>query len=110
MLSQVLDNLIANALEVAPADSVLALQATTEDSSSGSIIAVHVIDQGPGLSDEQRERAFDRFWRATNERGELGGTGLGLAIVQKLVESEGGRAELRSAQGGGLDAVLLLGN
>ncbi|CAB4943862.1 unannotated protein [freshwater metagenome] len=110
MLSQVLDNLIANALEVAPADSVLTLQATTEDSSSGSIIAVHVIDQGPGLSDEQRERAFDRFWRATNERGELGGTGLGLAIVQKLVESEGGRAELRAAEGGGLDAVLLLGN
>ena len=110
MLSQVLDNLIANALEVAPADSVLTLQATTEDSSSGSIVALHVIDQGPGLSDEQRERAFDRFWRATNERGELGGTGLGLAIVQKLVESEGGRAELRAAEGGGLDAVLLLGN
>ncbi len=110
MLSQVLDNLIANALEVAPADSVLTLQANTEDSSSGSIVAVHVIDQGPGLSDEQRERAFDRFWRATNEGGELGGTGLGLAIVQKLVESEGGRAELRAADGGGLDAVLLLGN
>jgi hypothetical protein len=110
MLSQVLDNLIANALEVAPADSVLTLQATTEDSSSGSVIAVHVTDHGPGLTDEQRERAFDRFWRASNERGELGGTGLGLAIVQKLVESEGGRAELRAADGGGLDAVLLLGN
>lgn len=110
MLSQVLDNLIANALEVAPANSVLTLQASTEDSSSGSVIAVHVIDHGPGLTDEQRERAFDRFWRATNERGELGGTGLGLAIVQKLVESEGGRAELRAADGGGLDAVLLLGN
>ncbi len=110
MLSQVLDNLIANALEVAPANSVLTLQANTEDSSPGSVIAVHVIDHGPGLTDEQRERAFDRFWRATNERGELGGTGLGLAIVQKLVESEGGRAELRAADGGGIDAVLLLGN
>jgi len=110
MLSQVLDNLIANALEIAPANSVLTLQAATEDSPSGSVVTVHVIDQGPGLTDEQRERAFDRFWRATNERGELGGTGLGLAIVQKLVESEGGRAELRAAEGGGLDAVLLLGN
>ncbi len=110
MLSQVLDNLIANALEVAPANSVLTLHATAEDSSSGSIIAIHVVDQGPGLTDEQRERAFDRFWRATNERGELGGTGLGLAIVQKLVESEGGRAELRAAEGGGLDAILLFGN
>jgi signal transduction histidine kinase len=110
MLSQVLDNLIANALEVAPEGSTLRLHATTEDSPSGSVVAVHVVDEGPGLSDGQRERAFDRFWRATNERGELGGTGLGLAIVQKLVESEGGRAELRPAPGGGLDAVLLLGN
>ena len=65
---------------------------------------------GGGLTDEQRDRAFDRFWRATTERGQLGGTGLGLAIVQKLVESEGGRAELRAAPEGGLDAVLLLGN
>jgi len=110
MLSQVLDNLIANALEVSPEGATLTLRAATEDSRSGSIVAVHVIDEGPGMSDEQRERAFDRFWRATNERGELGGTGLGLAIVQKLVESEGGRAELRAAPSGGLDAVLLLGN
>ncbi|HBU02534.1 MAG TPA: two-component sensor histidine kinase [Acidimicrobiaceae bacterium] len=108
MLSQVLDNLIANALEVSPEGSTLKLHATTEDSPSGSVVALHVVDEGPGLSEEQRERAFDRFWRATNERGELGGTGLGLAIVQKLVESEGGRAELRSAPGGGLDAVVLL--
>lgn len=110
MLSQVLDNLIANALEVSPEGSTLTIRAAAEDSPSGSIVAVHVIDEGPGLPDEQRERAFDRFWRATNERGELGGSGLGLAIVQKLVESEGGRAELRAAPGGGLDAVVLLGN
>jgi signal transduction histidine kinase len=110
MLSQVLDNLIANALEVAPPGSTLTLCAETELSENGPIVAVHVVDEGPGLSDQQRERAFDRFWRATNERGDLGGSGLGLAIVQKLVESEGGKAELRTAEGGGLDAVLLLRN
>ncbi len=110
MLGQVLDNLIANALEVSPEGSTIILSATTEVSPSGPIVAVHVIDQGPGLTDEQRDRAFDRFWRATTERGQLGGTGLGLAIVQKLVESEGGRAELRAAPEGGLDAVLLLGS
>ena len=110
MLSQVLDNLIANALEVAPPNSTLMIRAVNEDSPSGPVVAVHVIDEGPGLTDEQRERAFDRFWRATNERGDLGGTGLGLAIVRKLVESEGGRVELRRADGGGLDAVLLFGN
>jgi len=110
MLSQVLDNLIANALEVAPPRSTLTINATTEDSASGPVVAIHVIDEGPGLSDEQRDRAFDRFWRATNERGDLRGTGLGLAIVKKLVESEGGRVELRRSESGGLDAVLLFGN
>lgn len=110
MLSQVLDNLIANALEVAPPGSTLTLRAEIEPSGADSQVAVHVIDEGPGLSELQRERAFDRFWRATNERGELGGTGLGLAIVQKLVESEGGKAELRTSEAGGLDAVLLLRN
>ncbi|MEI7622711.1 MAG: ATP-binding protein [Actinomycetes bacterium] len=110
MLTQVLDNLIANALEVAPPRSTLTINAMTEDSASGPVVAIHVIDEGPGLSDEQRDRAFDRFWRATNERGDLGGTGLGLAIVKKLVESEGGRVELRRSESGGLDAVLLFGN
>ena len=110
VLSQVLDNLIANALEVAPPRSTLTIRATTEESPSGPVVAIHVIDEGPGLTDEQRERAFDRFWRATNERGDLGGTGLGLAIVRKLMESEGGRVELRRSESGGLDAVLLFGN
>ena len=110
MLTQVLDNLIANVLEVAPPRSTLTINAMTEDSASGPVVAIHVIDEGPGLTDEQRDRAFDRFWRATNERGDLGGTGLGLAIVKKLVESEGGRVELRRSESGGLDAVLLFGN
>ena len=48
------------------------------------------------MTAEQRERAFDRFWRASTTRSQLGGSGLGLAIVQKLAEAEGGRAELRA--------------
>ena len=64
---------------------------------------VHVVDEGPGLTDEERERAFDRFWRG---RGE--GSGLGLAIVRQLVEADGGSVELRRADGGGIDAVVVL--
>ena len=53
-------------------------------------------DHGPGLdAASSATHAFDRFWRATSTRGELGGSGLGLAIVQKLVTADGGRAELR---------------
>jgi signal transduction histidine kinase len=95
-LDQVLDNLIENALEHSPAGGRVTVGA------SGS--EVHVVDEGPGLSDAERERAFDRFWRA----GHGEGSGLGLAIVRRLVEADGGRVELRRARGGGIDAVVVL--
>jgi signal transduction histidine kinase len=107
-LDQVLDNLLANALEVSPPGTTVSLFAETETTQSRKFVAIHVADQGPGMTDEQRERAFDRFWRAGTSRGELGGSGLGLAIVQKLLASEGATIELRVADGGGLDAVVLL--
>jgi signal transduction histidine kinase len=104
-LGQALDNLLANALEVSPTGSTIALSVVAGPDDT---VEVHVTDHGPGLDDEQRTHAFDRFWRATTTRGELGGSGLGLAIVQKLVTADGGRAELRETPGGGLDAVLVL--
>ena len=108
-LSQMLDNYIANALEVSPPGSTLSIRTSAEVIGGEPFIAVHVIDQGPGMTEEQRTHAFDRFWRATSTRSELGGSGLGLAIVQKLAEAGGGRAELRVAPGGGgIDAVVLL--
>lgn len=107
-LSQILDNYIANALELAPSGTSLTIRSGTEVHGATTFTTVHVIDQGPGMTDEQREHAFDRFWRATSTRSELGGSGLGLAIVQKLAEADGGRAELRVAPGGGVDALVLL--
>lgn len=104
-LGQALDNLLANALEVSPTGSTISLTVTPGPDET---VEVHVIDHGPGLDDDQRAHAFDRFWRATTTRSELGGSGLGLAIVQKLVTADGGRAELRETPGGGLDAVLVL--
>jgi signal transduction histidine kinase len=105
-IGQALDNFVANALEVAPAGSEIRLW-TTHGAQPGTV-EVHVTDHGPGLTEEQRIHAFDRFWRATSTRSELGGSGLGLAIVQKLVMADGGQAELRETPGGGLDAVLVL--
>jgi signal transduction histidine kinase len=96
-LDQVLDNLIANALEVAPEGSALRVWARGGD--------LHVVDEGPGMTEEQRARAFDRFWRGP---GENGGSGLGLAIVHRLVRSDGGRVELLHAETGGIDAVVRL--
>ena len=103
-LEQVLDNLISNALQVSPAGSRLTLQV----SESGSYTEVHVIDEGPGMSEAERARAFDRFWRSEGTPPSSAGSGLGLAIVQRLVTADGGRVELRAAPSGGLDAVVRL--
>jgi len=67
---------------------------------------LHVIDQGPGMPAADRERAFDRFWRASDSHHD--GTGLGLPIVRHLVRASGGEITLHAAPGGGLDARVRL--
>ena len=57
-------------------------------------------DYGPGIAAEDRERVFDRFYRATNARS-LPGSGLGLAIVREVVEAQGGTVTAEEAPGGG---------
>ena len=65
-------------------------------------VELHVVDAGPGLSDAERARAFDRFWRGNGARS--GGSGLGLAIVAQLASSSGGDAALLASEDGGIDA------
>jgi signal transduction histidine kinase len=100
VLDQVLDNLLANALAVSPAAGMISVGGGR----SGQFAELHVVDEGPGMTEEQRARAFDRFWR----EGAAGGTGLGLAIARRLVIADGGELELRAAETGGLDAVVRL--
>jgi len=108
-IEQIVDNLIDNALEVSPPGSTLlvALRAsTTPVADDPATVELHVIDQGPGLSDTEREQAFERFWRGTTTAE--GGSGLGLAIVQQLARAAGGSARLERTPGGGIDAVVSL--
>jgi signal transduction histidine kinase len=101
-LQQVLDNLLANALEATPAGAKVSLDAVRV----GDRIEVHVVDDGPGMSPGDRTRAFDRFWR--QEGAPHGGTGLGLAIVAQLARMSGGTAWLDASPAGGVDAVVRL--
>ncbi len=101
-VEQIVDNLVDNALDVSPAGSSLRLVVRAVDGS----VELHVVDEGDGLPPEERERAFERFWRA--EGAPVGGSGLGLAIVHQLATVGGGSAELREAPGGGIDAVVTL--
>ena len=102
-LDQVLDNLLANALEVAPAGSwVVASAAPVQDG-----VELVVSDAGPGMSPESRARAFDRFWRPSGADRD-GGSGLGLAIVARLVTADGGSVELGESDAGGLAVHIRL--
>jgi signal transduction histidine kinase len=100
-LEQVLDNLLANALEVQPAGTSIEVTGRRVNGS----VEIHVRDRGPGMSAEEAARAFDRFWRAGSSED---GFGLGLAIVQRLVRADGGGIELAPRDGGGLDASVRL--
>jgi signal transduction histidine kinase len=101
-IEQVLDNLLANALAVAPVGSTVAVRVVAEHDA----VEVHVVDEGPGLDAEGRERAFDRFWRGS---ASTPGTGLGLPVVRQLARAAGGDAWLAPGPAGrGTDAVVRL--
>jgi signal transduction histidine kinase len=106
-LEQILDNYLDNAIAVAPSGTTVEIVVDGPDPSArGQTISIHVLDRGPGLSDEQLASAFGRFWRAPDNPND--GTGLGLAIVAQLAASSGGRAELSRRVGGGIDAAAHL--
>ena len=101
-VEQIVDNYIDNALDVSEQGSELLVSALSQ----GRWIELHVVDRGPGLPEEDRVRAFERFWRGAEATPD--GTGLGLAIVHQLATASGGDVELRPAAAGGIDAVLRL--
>jgi K+-sensing histidine kinase KdpD len=83
-LGQVIDNLLANADHFAPPGTAVTVSAEL----NGDGAVVRVVDAGPGVPEELRERIFERFVRGS------GGTGLGLPIVRGLVTAQGGRVWL----------------
>ncbi|MCL2583439.1 MAG: HAMP domain-containing histidine kinase [Streptosporangiales bacterium] len=97
-LEQILDNLLANAIDVLRDDG----QVTVTVSGADGGATLTVADNGPGMSPAERARAFLRF--ASGNKN--GGTGLGLAIVHRLVTSNGGTARLADTPGGGLTVIL----
>ncbi|MCD9875194.1 sensor histidine kinase [Streptomyces guryensis] len=102
-LDQVLDNVLSNALEVSPDGSTITVRVEPK----GDEVVLSVLDQGPGMTDAGKARAFDRFWRGQGLTGRSG-SGLGLAVVKQLVTDDGGTVALRDAPGGGLCVEIRL--
>ncbi len=100
-VEQILDNLIDNALEVAPPGSRVSVTVTR----GAAVHELTVDDEGPGLSDADKERALERFWRADRSAP---GTGLGLPIAAALAKASGGSLGLCDGPSGGLSVRVTL--
>lgn len=95
---QILSNLIANALQYTPAEGHINIHVA----STNEEVEFTITDSGPGISEEDLDRIFERFYRRDQSRSrDTGGSGLGLSIAKSLVERQGGRIAVESQPGKG---------
>jgi signal transduction histidine kinase len=94
-LLQMIDNLVGNALKFTPRGGLVSIGRCVD----GHEVRVSVADTGPGISNEQLERLFDRFWQA--QGADRRGIGLGLHIAKAIAEGHGGRLWVESTVGSG---------
>ena len=95
-ISQVMFNLISNAIKYTPAKGKVTVRVTCDE----DVVTTQITDSGPGIAPDELERVFERFYRADNSTTrETGGTGLGLAITKALVERMGGTVTVTSTLG-----------
>ncbi len=105
-LSQLLHNLIGNALKYGGAETPVRI---TLGNTAGGMVRLSVADEGDGIAPEHLPRLTERFSRVDPGRSRsLGGTGLGLAIVKHIVERHRGRLDIDSEVGRGTTVSVLL--
>ncbi|QRG66178.1 sensor histidine kinase [Brevibacillus choshinensis] len=105
MLSQVWNNLISNSIKFTPNGGRLQIQLQTMERE----VIVRVIDTGIGISREDQERVFERFFKADKSRNRTGGgSGLGLSIVKKIIDMHHGTISVQSELGAGTTFTVVL--
>ncbi len=100
MLARAVRNLVENAINHSPPGT--SVEIVVKDGG-----AVHVLDEGPGISGQDREMIFRRFWR--RDRRRTGGAGLGLSIVQRIAEAHAAIVKVENRRTGGADFSLSFG-
>ena len=103
LMTQVLLNLVDNALKYSPAAASIEVSAKVK----GEFLEIEVADHGPGLPEEDLQRVFDKFYRVHRPEG-VSGTGLGLSICKGIVEAHGGLIRAENREGGGAKFVVTL--
>jgi PAS domain S-box-containing protein len=104
-LSQVVDNLLSNALKFTPAGGAVHLRVSVD----GDAALVEVADTGMGIPEGEQAELFERFFRTRRaQREAIAGVGLGLSIAKALVEAHGGRVAFTSTEGAGTTFAVRL--
>ena len=96
-LGQVLENLLSNATKYSPLGTRIRLSVVPR----GTTCRFSIQDQGIGMTPEQVERIFDKFYRAPTTDQAIGGLGLGMSIVKYIIEAHGGSIGVESRSGAG---------
>jgi signal transduction histidine kinase len=103
-IEHILRNLVSNAVKYSPPEAPI--EVVLRASAGGAEVAV--LDRGFGVSTEEAERIFERFYRSDRTSRLAGGAGLGLAVCKRLVEAMGGEVWARPREGGGLEVGFSL--
>lgn len=104
-MTQVMDNIISNAIKYSPEGGVIHFKARRQNNQ----LCIAIKDEGPGIPYKKIDKIFERFYRADKARSrKLGGTGLGLAISKELVEAHGGHIWADSVEGKGTTIFFTL--
>jgi signal transduction histidine kinase len=105
-VTQVLMNLIGNAIKFTPSDGTVGVSAANDRS---GWVRVSIRDTGPGIPANEQEKIFEKFYQVTQDGGpKPKGTGLGLAISKSLVELHGGKVWVESEEGRGSTFSFIL--
>jgi two-component system, OmpR family, sensor histidine kinase KdpD len=104
LVRRALMQVLENARKYSPAGTPIRIEVRTETDGD----EIRVIDHGPGISPDEIDRIFDKFYRGRRGRDKAEGTGMGLAIAKGIIEAHGGRIHAENCAGGGAAIVMRL--